>query len=82
MHTLSLYFTPISFHPPQLADPKPSPFFKQDDQQYKDTEDDMVYGDEIIRMLTDKKGRFIRNAKEKDETSVAYYNKWIMENRG
>jgi hypothetical protein len=62
----------------------PSPFFKPDDQLYEDTEDDLIYDDEedMMNMINDNRGRFIRNAREEDGTSVAYYNKWVMENRG
>ena len=43
-----------------------------------------IYEDEhgMINMMNGNKGRFIRNAREEDGTSVAYYNKWVMENRG
>ena len=82
---LPLYYRPISFDPPQLFHPKPSPFFKPEDQLYEDTEDDKIYDaddDDMINMMNGNKGRFIRNAREEDGTSVAYFNKWIMENRG
>ena len=81
---LPLYYRPISFEPPQFSQPKPSTFFKQDDQVYEDTEDDQIYedDDDMINMMNGNKGRFIRNAREKDGTSVEYYNKWVMENRG
>ena len=80
---LPLYYRPISFDPLQLSHPKPSPFFTQDDHLYEDTKDDLIYedDDDMINMMNDNKGRFIRNAREEDGTSVAYYNKWIMENR-
>ena len=56
-----------------------------EDQLYEDTEDDKIYDaddDDMINMMNGNKGRFIRNAREEDGTSVAYYNKWVMENRG
>ena len=81
---LPLYYRPISFDPLQLSHPKPSPFFTQDDHLYEDTKDDLIYedDDDMINMMNDNKGRFIRSAREKDGTSIAYYNKWVMENRG
>ena len=82
--SLPLYYRPISFDLPVFSHPKPSPFFNQDDQLYEDTEDDKIYDDDddMINMMNDNKGRFIRNAREKDGTSVAYYNTLVKENRG
>jgi hypothetical protein len=40
-------------------DQKPSPFFKQDDQLYEDTEDDQIYEDEddMVNIVNGNEGK-------------------------
>ena len=78
---LPLYFTPISFQLPLLMNPKPSPFFPNDQMARATNHDLYTDQDDFIHEDKDEE-RFTRHARENSGSSVDYYNKWIMENMG